>query len=40
MSKAIGISMLKRVIVEHGEFDMIGFKREYLEMIIKELEKE
>jgi len=39
MSQARAIAQLKRAVAEHGDFEMIGFKREYLEMIIADLEK-
>jgi len=38
MSKENGIRMLKLALREHETHDMIGFKREYLERTIAELE--
>lgn len=40
MSEATAINMLKAEMSNHKDFDMIGFKREYLEKIISELEDE
>lgn len=40
MSKAEAIKMLKSEMSNHKDFDMIGFKREYLEKIISELEED
>lgn len=40
MSKATAIKMLKSAIHEHEKIDMIGFRRDYLERIISELEED